>query len=53
MLRWTSNVVGTSQNGASTNTAGTATRSIILRVAPLPARSLRTQSSIESGSRAP
>src|SRR6202043_3367268 len=53
MLRWTSSVVGISQNGASTRTAGTATRSIIRRVAPLPARSRRTQSRIESGSRAP
>ena len=50
MLRWTSSVVGISQNGASTSTAGTATRRIIRPVAPLPVRSLRTQSRIESGS---
>lgn len=53
MLKWTSSDVGISQNGASTSTAGTATRIIIRMAAPLPARSLRTQSRIESGSRAP
>src|SRR5271156_2233193 len=53
MLRWTSSVVGISQNGATTNTAGMATRIIIRAAAPLPARSLRTQSRIESGSRRP
>jgi hypothetical protein len=53
MLRCTYKVVGISQNGASISTAGISTRTISRRVAPGPARSLRTQSSIESGSRLP
>jgi hypothetical protein len=36
MLRWTSSVVGMNQNGMSTTTAGTATRTIIRPTAPLP-----------------
>ena len=41
---------GSARTGSSTSTAGTATRRIIRPVAPLPVRSLRTQSRIESGS---
>src|ERR1700730_13861695 len=49
ILRCTTNVVGISQNGASPRTQGIAQRIIVRIVAPLPPRSWRTQSRIESG----
>ena len=51
MDRCTSSVVGMNQNGIRIRNAGMKTRIIMRTVAPLPARSLRTQSRIESGSR--